>query len=154
MENNVRDALHLIPIPFLVSKILSLPKNNFYSRRELEKFLENHRTPDNFHIYDLVKVLNEKCQALYNENGVAFIKWRNNTTFALIWYKKDKYHRLDGPAYISSCGYTSWWVNGKRHREDGPAIIDPENNKNEYYLHYKQYSKEDYDQMIQLKPFW
>ena len=43
-----------------------------------------------------------------------------------IWYKDDKIHRDNGPAYISPrIGYKGWYKNGKRHREDGPAIINP-----------------------------
>ena len=38
------------------------------------------------------------------------------------WHENGKLHRLDGPAYISKCGYSEgWYQNGQLHREDGPA---------------------------------
>jgi hypothetical protein len=40
-----------------------------------------------------------------------------------------------------------------RHREDGPAIIRNNGTKS-YYLFDVEYSEEDYNQMILLKPFW
>ena len=45
------------------------------------------------------------------------------------WYKDNKLHRLDGPAYIvyyqdGSIYYEHWYKDDKYHRLDGPAHID------------------------------
>ena len=40
--------------------------------------------------------------------------WRNS---------RGQFHRIDGPAYISTDGVHAWWTNGQRHRIDGPAVI-------------------------------
>lgn len=36
---------------------------------------------------------------------------------------KGRYHRIGGPAFISSDGSQQWIVHGVLHREDGPALI-------------------------------
>jgi hypothetical protein len=57
--------------------------------------------------YDLVK--NDGCYELDD---------------CFLWYKDDKLHRDDGPAYYSKINKNKeWYKNGKKHREDGPAII-------------------------------
>jgi hypothetical protein len=45
----------------------------------------------------------------------------------------NKYHRIDGPAFIeystdSKIWYLSYWVNGQLHRLDGPAEISYHDN--------------------------
>jgi hypothetical protein len=38
------------------------------------------------------------------------------------WYKNNKLHREDGPAYIGKNGTRYWYKNNKLHRTDGPAV--------------------------------
>jgi hypothetical protein len=39
------------------------------------------------------------------------------------WRVNGKYHRVGGPAIISSNGMLEWFKNGIRHRLNAPAII-------------------------------
>jgi len=69
------------------------------------------------------------------------------------WYKEDKLDREDGPAVEYANG-KYWFKAGIRHREDGPAIeyIDEINNEDLHYWWYiegEEYTKEDYDKLIQ-----
>lgn len=41
------------------------------------------------------------------------------------WFKRNKYHRLDGPAIEKTDGTTYWYQHGELHRVDGPAVIKP-----------------------------
>lgn len=45
------------------------------------------------------------------------------------YWKDGKFHRVDGPAFISAEGRKEYWENGKLHRLDGPAIDDPKGTK-------------------------
>ena len=76
--------------------------------------------------------------------------WAINDIYHII---NDKYHREDGPAYISyyingNVRQKIYYINGKRHREDGPAYIYYYKNVNicreEYWLNGESYSKEEY----------
>lgn len=71
------------------------------------------------------------------------------------------YHRLDGPAFISSTDgvvdYQSYWVNGKRHREDGPAIwYNPEGRLSKrpsrWYLDDVQLTQEEFEARMNPQP--
>lgn len=55
---------------------------------------------------------------LYNKFTGVIIE--NNETIS--FFKNGKYHRKNGPAYISSES-VEWHANGLVHRECGPAII-------------------------------
>jgi len=67
-----------------------------------------------------------------------------------IWYKDDKMHRDNGPAYISpKTGYKGWYKNGRRHREDGPAIINPTGAGNcTWWLDNRCLSKKEFNEYI------
>ena len=71
-----------------------------------------------------------------------------------------RYHREDGPAYISYHGDGSvacehYELNDKLHREDGPAFINYHRDGSigweKYWLNGKQYSEEDYEAWLQNK---
>jgi hypothetical protein len=47
---------------------------------------------------------------------------RYKETHRIVYYKNDKYHRLDGPAIEYDNGVKYWCINGSIHREGGPAI--------------------------------
>ncbi len=59
----------------------------------------------------------------------------HGTTYAHTWFRNNKLHREDGPAYIpingskcddATCGECTrelWFYDGKLHREGGPALI-------------------------------
>ena len=37
------------------------------------------------------------------------VEWENGNKS---WFKNDKFHREDGPAFIRTDGYKSWWLDG------------------------------------------
>jgi len=49
------------------------------------------------------------------------------------WYRNDKRHRIDGPAYEDVDGLKHWYLNGKLHRVDGPAYERADGSK-EWWL--------------------
>jgi hypothetical protein len=58
--------------------------------------------------------------------------------------RKEKIHRIDGPAVEWIGGGMAWYVNGERHREDGPATIY-ENGDKEWWINHIIYeTKESY----------
>ena len=59
-----------------------------------------------------------KDDRLHREDGPAF----ESPNGYKAWHANGEYHRLDGPAVEGADGSKAWWVNGKRHRLDGPAI--------------------------------
>jgi len=73
---------------------------------------------------------------------------------------KKELYRLDGPAYISyweSSGYPlyeEYYVNNKRHNIKGPAIIERDISGNiiseDYYINDIEYSKEEYNKIINI----
>jgi hypothetical protein len=72
-----------------------------------------------------------------------------------IWFKNDRWHRLNGPAVIFTYGAKEWYQNGFVHRLDGPAI--------EYESGYKSwwyegkpiaYSQEEFERLIKLRLLW
>jgi len=65
------------------------------------------------------------------------------------YYKGYIIHREDGPAIEWDEGDEEWIVNGKLHREDGPALTWC--NQNKWWLNNKQYSKEEYWNIINLR---
>ena len=48
--------------------------------------------------------------------------------------KKEKLHKIDGPAKVWPNGDKSWWVNGKYCRLDGPGYLSADNSKKEYWI--------------------
>ena len=74
------------------------------------------------------------------------------TTYENKFYYFDtsyKFHRLDGPAWISSYGTMEWYNHGILHRMDGPAIFNPNSNVEFYYLHgHPINTKKSYDKII------
>ena len=60
-----------------------------------------------------------------------------------IWYKNNKFHREDGPAFEFTNGIKYWYLYGKRHRIDGPAA-EYTNGKKEWFLNGNKYSEEEH----------
>jgi hypothetical protein len=50
------------------------------------------------------------------------------------WYKDDRLHREDGPAYVGADGTEEWYFEGKRHRDGGPAITCPDGHQAWYRM--------------------
>jgi hypothetical protein len=65
-----------------------------------------------------------------------------NTVGNQYWYQKGLFHRVSGPAVISSGGHQSWWKNDRLHREDGPATVWSDGYK-EWYLRGKRIKREN-----------
>ena len=65
----------------------------------------------------------EESTLTINENGDKY--WRN---------KKDKLHRIDGPAIEYVEGTNQWYQNGVLHRIDGPAIECSDGRKEWYQM--------------------
>lgn len=108
------------------------------------------------------------------EKGLVILSDKN-----IIWYKNDKYHREDGPAVIY-CNFAGeewyyegilhrvdgpaislgsqkrWYLNGKLHRKDGPAIEYNGEAMGWYYNgeEINVSSKEEFERLLNLKPFW
>jgi len=60
------------------------------------------------------------------------------------YYKNNKLHREDGPAYENSNGFKIWYLNDKLHREDGPAIEHSNGNKEWWYYDNLAKNKEEF----------
>lgn len=50
--------------------------------------------------------------------------------------------------YKNTNGYKAYWLDGKRHCTSGPAIEFPNGDK-QYWLYGKQYTKEEFDMIIE-----
>ena len=59
----------------------------------------------------------------------------------VIWYKKGKLHRENGPAIEHSDGDFSWYKNGGLHRLDGPAILW--NGQQSWFIENKECTEEE-----------
>ena len=62
------------------------------------------------------------------KDGLHTYYYKNGSVKYQKWYKDSKFHREDGPAFISyyedgSVAYQQWCRDGMYHREDGPAQI-------------------------------
>ena len=64
------------------------------------------------------------------------------------WYINGKRHRTDGPAIINANGSKLWYKEGIHHRIDGPATVWP-SGRVFWLIEDKEYSKEDFDKLIQ-----
>lgn len=64
-----------------------------------------------------------------------------------LWYFKDVFHRVNGPAIEYHSGSKYWWLNGQRHREDGPAV-EYSNGSKGYYLNGRNYSEAEFNAEI------
>jgi hypothetical protein len=67
----------------------------------------------------------------------------------------DKYHRLNGPAYISK-GLKQWIYNGHYHRSNGPAV-EYENGYKLWYYNGKHIicdTQEKFERLIKLSVLW
>lgn len=58
-----------------------------------------------------------------------------------VWWRNNKFHRIDGPAIIYSSGEQEWYLNGVRHREDGPAVIHPDGYQS-WWFHGKRHRED------------
>lgn len=87
---------------------------------------------------------------LHRDNGPAIIR-RIGTRE---WYKNDVLHREGAPAiedFNGIIGDNWWFLNGERHREDGPAA-ENSNGFQKYYLYNQEYTKEQFERIINDKP--
>jgi hypothetical protein len=82
---------------------------------------------------------------LHREDGPA-IEWADGHKE---WYQNNLLHREDGPAIEYADGSKEWYINGEFHRENGPAI-ESCNGDNAWYLRNKEYTKEDFDKILNL----
>jgi antitoxin component YwqK of YwqJK toxin-antitoxin module len=67
--------------------------------------------------------------------------YKNGTISRKKWIVNNKFHRLDGPAYIyyyqnGSIEYKSWIVESELHRLDGPAYISYHEDGSRRYEHW------------------
>ncbi|CAB4130029.1 hypothetical protein UFOVP116_234 [uncultured Caudovirales phage] len=60
------------------------------------------------------------------------------------WLVNGQFHREGGPAIVYECGSKSWWKFDKLHRIDGPAFECPHGN-HLYYINGKQYTKASFE---------
>ena len=60
------------------------------------------------------------------------------------WYQYGLLHRLDGPAYVSANGHKEWHFKGLLHREDGPAVVFSNGEKGWWIYGAKYKIKESY----------
>jgi hypothetical protein len=65
------------------------------------------------------------------------------------WYKDGNFHRLDGPAYQHK-GSKFWLVDGKFHRLDGPAV-DAKGHPKEYWIGGQRMSPKIYKKEIERR---
>jgi hypothetical protein len=75
-------------------------------------------------VYTDKKVLSGEINTKYYIIGEEHFYFTIDRYGTLRWYQNGKWHRVDGPAYISKDGNQIWYQNGKYHRVDGPAVID------------------------------
>ncbi len=57
------------------------------------------------------------------------------------YFKDNKLHRIDGPAFIDSDGTEKWFFHGKLHRTDGLAIVYPDG-KEEWCVYDERIEKQ------------
>lgn len=84
-------------------------------------------------------------------SGSVQIDVEENEEFCKAWVKTNAvansdqiiYHRINGPALISSRGQF-WFVNGNRHNENGPAVVWSDGTV-EYWLDDCCYTKQQFD---------
>jgi hypothetical protein len=79
-----------------------------------------------------------KNDRLHRENGPAFETQYGDKH----WYYNGKQHRKDGPAIEFSTGASFWLINNKRHRLDGPAIEC--GNSKKWFFNDVEYSEEEH----------
>lgn len=81
----------------------------------------------------------------YREDGPA-IEYANGSKS---WYMNDKFHREDGPAFEGVDGETLWYRHGDLHREDGPAVEWKDGHHEEYWLHGRKLTQEEFKTQVQ-----
>lgn len=62
---------------------------------------------------------------MFSEDAPTQIVTKKDGLVITSFYKNDCLHRLTGPAYITSSGVKNWYKKGRFHRVDGPAIDSP-----------------------------
>lgn len=63
------------------------------------------------------------------------------------WYKKNKLHRIYGPAFEYKDCHKVWHVNGEKHRLDGPAI-EWHDGRKFWYIDSRPYNEEEFKKAI------
>lgn len=71
------------------------------------------------------------------------VRFKNNMSNLITWYKNGSVHRDDGPALELPDGECRWIINNHLHREDGPAIIKKNGTKH-WFLHGNIYTAEQH----------
>jgi len=71
-------------------------------------------------------------------------------------YKKNKLHRLDGPAVEWRNRDVAYYEDGVLHRIDGPALEYIDGTSVWFYMGKNMYcsSQEKFEQLLKLKGFW
>jgi hypothetical protein len=92
--------------------------------------------------YDADRSLIERrlpCGWLHCEDDVPSQVYKNNGL--ILYYKYNKLHRTEGPAYISTVlKIQCWYYGGMLHREDGrPAVVWEDGTECDYYRHGVRY---------------
>ncbi len=83
-------------------------------------------------------ILYYKKGKLHREDGPAIINLKDTKES---WYKDGNLHREDGPAIISKEDCIEvWYFNGIRHRENGPAVIIKD--RKEWWVQGKRHRKD------------
>lgn len=84
------------------------------------------------------------------------VKVTKDNDFIYYTNERGKYHREDGPAvqYFKEgiLIYECWYIDGFCHREDGPAQEWIDRGK-AYWFNGKQYSFEEWEQVVKFKAF-
>jgi hypothetical protein len=92
--------------------------------------------------YDADRSLIERrlpCGWLHCEDDVPSQVYKNNGL--ILYYKYNKLHRTEGPAYISTVlKIQCWYYGGMLHREEGgPAVVWEDGTECDYYRHGVRY---------------
>ena len=80
------------------------------------------------------------------KNFTGIVKWKEGD---IVYFKNNKWHREDGPAWITSNNFKSWWFEGKLHNLNGPARIWPDGTK-QYWINGIRLKNCNSDEALQL----
>ena len=111
-----------------------------------EKIIDNRKTF--YRYYELSGNFITENNFWDSHNFTGKIEKHSSTGITSFFFKNGISHRDDNlPAIIYSDMSEEYFKDGKHHRENGPARII-KNVSQEYWLNNKQYSKEEFDKII------